>query len=67
MLHLLLFTQRNGPTAILGWVKITIIQPPGIHPVDRVVLRVGVGLPGLVDEGIDAQELPGARVVIAPY
>jgi len=41
-------------------------QPQRIRPVDRVVPGVGVGLPGLIDQGIHAQELPGGRVVVAP-
>jgi len=42
-------------------------QPQWIHRIHRVVPGVGVGLPGLVDQRIDAQELSGPRVVVAPY
>ena len=41
-------------------------QPQRIRAIDRVVPGVGVGLPGLIDQGIHAQELPGGRVVVAP-
>jgi hypothetical protein len=42
-------------------------QPQPIHRIDRVIPGVGVGLPGLVNQGIDAQELPGGWIVVAPY
>ena len=41
-------------------------QAGRIHSVHRVVPRVGIGLPGLIDQRIHAQELPRGRVVVAP-
>ena len=42
-------------------------QPIRIHPVHRVVTRIGVGLTGFTDQGIHVQELPRGGVVVAPY
>ena len=38
-----------------------------VHPVDRVVPGVGVGLPGLLDHRIHREELPGPWIVVTPY
>ena len=41
-------------------------QPQRVRVVHRVVPGVSVGLAGLGHVGIDAEELPGPRVVVAP-
>ena len=47
--------------------RIQYIESRRIHPVDRVIPGVGVGLPCLQDVGVNGQELPRPRVVVAPY
>ena len=42
-------------------------QSQRVDSVHRIVPRVGIGLPRLGHVGIDGQELPGRRIVIAPY
>jgi hypothetical protein len=43
------------------------LQTERIRRIHRVVPRVGVRLPGLRHVGIDGQELPRRRFVVAPY
>jgi len=42
-------------------------QPQRIHSVHGIVPGVGVGLTGLLDQGVNREELPGPRIVVTPY
>ena len=52
--------RRNDEACDVG----PVISIP-VLPVDRVIPRVDVGLPGVVDQRIDVEELPRRRVVVA--